>query len=215
MRFRFYIFALAALVCSVTATLVEKNPGNVESVSFQNAFPESFGGWRAVDITMAVLPLEAGPEDPGNNVWYRAYENEFGRIVTLVAVAGAANSDAVRLHLPENCYVAQGFVINNREVVEVDLKTRPISAVQLETANATREEFVTYLMRSGDDFITRPIDFELTELLRGRSRTASGMLLRLSTPGNAQENDALHRRFLKDFLSSADARVRRNVVGGP
>ena len=209
-----YAFAVVALVCSAFATLSVKPSPAGQHLTVDSIFPDRFGEWREIDVHLAVLPLENSADAVAKAAQYRAYEDGFGRVVTVVAVAGASNSDAVRLHMPESCYVAQGFVIESRNTRTVELSSREAKLVALETRNPSRYEYVTYFLRDGDEFITQALEFELIDLLTTEPRSGHGLLFRLSSSGNAIENQKLHEKFLFDLTDELSPKDRTTLLGG-
>ncbi|MFZ5616275.1 MAG: exosortase C-terminal domain/associated protein EpsI [Pseudomonadota bacterium] len=177
--------------------------------------PEAFGEWRRIDLSDAVLPEETELK-PGEAIAYRAYEDELGRIVTLVAAYGPPFGDSVRLHRPETCYVAQGFAVRSRSEREVDAAGRRAIVINLDTESPSRREAVTYWLRDGRGFTTKSSDSGLMRLKRGASAPADGALVRVSSINSQEPQFDLHRRFLTEFAAALGEDAQRTLLGdGP
>jgi EpsI family protein len=174
--------------------------------------PEAFGEWRRVAISTAVLPqeLELGP---GEAAAYRAYRNDVGRIITLVAAYGPPLGDSVRLHRPEACYVAQGFEIRTRLEDAIKAAGRDIAVVSLEAESPSRRETVTYWLRDGSAFTTAASEAGWRQLRRGGSGPRDGALVRISSASAGPPDFDLNREFLAAFAAALEADGRRTLLG--
>lgn len=170
--------------------------------------PEAFGVWRRVPLAGAVLPPESNL-GPGEAVAYRAYADDLGRIVTLVAAYGPPLGDSVRLHRPETCYGAQGFAINSRDIGAAGA----IPVVNLDAQSSARREGVTYWLREGDDFSVRAADSQWRRLTRGFGAPADGALVRVSSISADRPQFELHQEFLNDFAKALGPEARRLLAG--
>jgi EpsI family protein len=171
--------------------------------------PDAFGVWRRVALSDAVLPPES-KLGPGEAVAYRAYADDLGRIVTLVAAYGPPLGDSVRLHRPETCYGAQGFAINARTVGAAGA----IPVVNLDAQSPARREGVTYWLREGDGFSVRAADSQWRRLTRGDGAAADGALVRVSSISAERPQFDLNREFLEDFAAALGPDARRLLTGG-
>jgi EpsI family protein len=161
-----------------------------------------------VALTNAVLPPES-KLGPGEAVAYRAYVDDLGRLVTLVAAYGPPLGDSVRLHRPETCYGAQGFAINARAVAAA----AGIPVVNLDTKSPSRREAVTYWLREGAAFTVRASDSQRRRLTRGFAAAPDGALVRISTISAERPQFDLHREFIEDFTSALSPDARRLLLG--
>jgi EpsI family protein len=167
--------------------------------------PDEFGVWRRAPLADAVLPPEA-TLGPGEAVAYRAYADDLGRILTLVAAYGPPLGDSVRLHRPETCYGAQGFAIKARDVGEA----AGIPVVNLDAQSPSRREGVTYWLREGEGFSVRAADSQWRRLTRG---AADGALVRVSSVSAERPQFDLHEEFLVEFAAALSPEARRLLAG--
>jgi EpsI family protein len=204
-----FIAVLMALASAATAVVTPRASGPAAPAPDLDAMlPEAFGVWRRVPLADAVLPPEA-ELGPGEAVAYRAYTDDLGRIVTLVAAYGPPLGDSVRLHRPETCYGAQGFAINARAVGAAGA----IPVVNLDAQNSSRREGVTYWLREGDDFSVRAADSQWRRLTRGFGAAADGALVRVSSISADRPQFDLHTEFLAGFTAALGPDARRLLAG--
>src|SRR6218665_325795 len=80
----------------------------------------------------------------------RTYVNSSGQRVMLAIAYGANQSDALRLHVPEVCYVAQGFAVVSKsaDTLSIEKQARPITKVVAKRDN--RLEPIIYWVLVGD-----------------------------------------------------------------
>lgn len=204
-----FIALLMALSSAATAIVTPRASAVAAPAPDLDAMlPEAFGVWRRVPLAGAVLPPESNL-GPGEAVAYRAYADDLGRIVTLVAAYGPPLGDSVRLHRPETCYGAQGFAINSRDIGAAGA----IPVVNLDAQSSARREGVTYWLREGDDFSVRAADSQWRRLMRGFGAAADGALVRVSSISADRPQFELHQEFLRDFAKALGPEARRLLAG--
>lgn len=206
-----FIAGLMALTALATARLNLQVEIAGAAPNIDAMLPEEFGAWRRVEISQAVLPAET-ELGPGEAVAYRAYQDDLGRVVTLVAAYGPPLGDSVRLHRPEKCYVAQGFEILLRNDGVVEMRGRSVPVVNLDTQSPLRREAVTYWLRDGGGFSARSSDNGWRRL-KSRAGPADGALLRISTIYGAAPQFDLHEEFLKDFSGALGPEASSLLLG--
>lgn len=204
-----FLAVLMALAGAATA-IVSPRPidAGIAAPDLDAMLPEAFGVWRRVALSEAVLPPEA-ELGPGEAVAYRAYADDLGRLVTLVAAYGPPLGDSVRLHRPETCYGAQGFAIASRSVARAGL----VPVVNLDAQSVSRREAVTYWLREGDAFSVRAADSQWRRLVRGRAAAADGALVRASTINADRPQFDLNADFLEAFAAALEPEARRVLLG--
>lgn len=207
-----FVAALMLAVAAATASLTPAPTPAPTSPDLEARLPEDFAQWRRVALSDAVLPkeLELGP---GEAIAYRAYADEAGRIITLVAAYGPPLGDSVRLHRPESCYVAQGFEITARSTRTLALGTVEATIVRLSAASSSRREAVTYWLRSGSAFVTNAQSVQFQSLGVGRRRGLDGALIRVSSPGADPLLFELQSRFLTEFAAALTPEARALFLG--
>lgn len=207
------ISALLSLTALASAVVKPALTAPADAPDLEALIPDAFGVWRRVELSQAVLPAEFDIK-PGEAVAYRAYRDDLGRVVTLVAAYGPPLGDSVRLHRPEKCYVAQGFEIASRGEREVKIGARTIPTVDLDAQGPSRREAVTYWLRDGAAFTTKPSDNGWRRLARRSAAIGDGALLRVSSVNTGAPQFSLHRQFLQ-ALSEAFSPEASRVFLGP
>lgn len=206
------IAALMTLTGLATATLRPAPAGAATAPDLEALLPDAFAGWRRIALSDAVLPQETNLQ-PGEAVAYRAYRDELGRIVTLVAAYGPPLGDSVRLHRPEKCYVAQGFEILDRGADAIVARGRAVTLVNLDAKSALRREAVTYWLRAGRGFTGRESDAAFDRLRYGLSRPLDGALVRVSTINGASPQFDLNAAFLAEFSEALSPEAETIFLG--
>lgn len=207
-----FISALLALTALAAAMVRPVSTAPADAPDLEALIPESFGIWRRIALSQAVLPAEFDLK-PGEAIAYRAYRDDLGRVVTLVAAYGPPLGDSVRLHRPEKCYVAQGFEIISREEGEMKVGARAIPTVDLDTQSPSRREAVTYWLRDGDAFTTKSSDNGWRRLARRGAAVSDGALLRVSSANADAPQFSLHRQFLQALSEALSPEASRVFLG--
>lgn len=213
-RFRMAFIALMMTLTGLaTASLRPARLPPAPPPDLEAMLPDHFAGWRRIALSQAVLPPEVELQ-PGEAVAYRAYQDDLGRTVTLVAAFGPPLGDSVRLHRPEKCYTAQGFEIRSRTQSRLMVDGRDVPLINLDTQSPARREAVTYWLRDGAAFTTRASDTGLRRLREGISRPLDGALVRVSTINGEAPQFGLHERFLADFSKALSPEAATILLGG-
>ena len=209
--FRALFAALVMGLAGLSSAVLEPRTGEIaEAPDLDALLPEIVGPWQRIALSSAVLPNET-TLGPGEAVAYRAYRDDLGRVVTLVAAYGPPLGDSVRLHRPEACYVAQGYLIEQRDRSNLVATKHEIPVVHLDTRSPERNEAVTYWLRDGDSFTTSSKE---TQFIRGLSAPLDGALIRVSTQSGAEPYFNLHKEFLADFADALSAEGQALFITG-
>ena len=128
---------------------------------------------------------------------------------------GGDQSRALQLHLPEVCYVAQGFDLV--KVGEGALSTRygAVPVKRLVARQNSRNEPITYWITVGDKTMKSSFERKIQRLAYGLSgKIPDGMLVRVSTvQADEQAAYRLQDRFVAQMLDVLDARDRTRLLG--
>lgn len=206
------ISALLALTAVSTAALRPSEKKLVAAPDLGAYLPDEFAGWRRIELSNVVLPPESDI-GPGEAVAYRAYADDLGRVVTLVAAYGPPLGDSVRLHRPEKCYAAQGFDIVVKRQGAIDVAHNEIPIVELEAEAATRREAVSYVLRDGATYSKGFNDAGWRRLIELDARR-DGALLRVSSVYADAPPFALQRRFVEDLIGAMPEDGRKLFLAG-
>jgi EpsI family protein len=180
--------------------------------------PAAFADWS---VDAAIVPLKVDPERQSvlekiyDQTLSRTYVNKAGERVMLSIAYGGDQSRALQLHLPEVCYVAQGFEL--LQVGEGALATRfgTVPVKRLVARQNSRNEPITYWITVGDKAMKSSFERKLQRLAYGLSgKIPDGMLVRVSTI-QADEQGAyrLQDRFVGQMLDVLDSKDRLRLLG--
>ncbi|MET0857559.1 MAG: exosortase-associated protein EpsI, B-type [Telluria sp.] len=186
--------------------------------SLDQMIPASFADW-AVDAS--IVPLKADPERQSvlekiyDQTLSRTYVNQAGERVMLSIAYGGDQSRALQVHLPEVCYVAQGF--DMLKVGDGALSTRygQVPVKRLVARQNSRNEPITYWITVGDKAVKSSFEQKLQRLAYGLSgKIPDGMLVRVSTI-QADETAAyrLQDRFVGQMLAALQRKDRVRLLG--
>lgn len=180
--------------------------------------PKSFAGWT---IDSSVVPLTPDPNQKEliaalyDQTLSRTYVNAQGQRVMLSIAYGGDQSKQLQLHLPEVCYVAQGFDMlkDRRDELATGFGKLPVK--RLVARQNARNEPITYWVTIGDKAVMSGLDQKLQRFMYGLSgRIPDGMLVRVSTieadEGNAYK---VQDRFVNQMLSALDPQARSRLLG--
>lgn len=167
------------------------------------AIPKHFAGW-SVDTTLAPVALNPDSQAALDRIYdqtlARTYVDAAGHRVMVSIAYGGDQSKALQLHLPEVCYVAQGFhiVAKHDGVLATGFGALPVK--RLVARADMRIEPITYWITVGDQVTRAGLAQKLQMLAYGLSgKIPDGMLVRVSTI----DHDALAAYRIQDAFSAA------------
>lgn len=180
--------------------------------------PTSFGEWI---VDASIVPLQADPEQQEllekiyDQTLSRTYVNRDGQRVMLSIAYGGDQSRALQIHLPEVCYVAQGFDMLDSRDDTLDTGHGMVPVKRLVARQSARNEPITYWITVGDKAIKSGIEQKMQRFAYGLSgKIPDGMLVRVSTIGpDASSAYQVQDRFIKDMLSVVEGRDRVRLMG--
>lgn len=180
--------------------------------------PQSFGEWV---VDASIVPLQADPEQQEllekiyDQTLSRTYVNRDGQRVMLSIAYGGDQSRALQIHLPEVCYVAQGFDMAQSKDDVLDTGHGMVPVKRLVARQNARNEPITYWITVGDKAIKSGIEQKMQRFAYGLSgKIPDGMLVRVSTIGpDAASAYQVQDRFIKAMLGVVDARDRTRLMG--
>jgi len=196
-----------------TARLAQQDQFRLEAM-----IPSSFAGWT---IDEHIVPLTPDPEQQSvldriyDQTLSRTYVNRDGERVMLSIAYGGDQSESLQLHLPEVCYVAQGFQMLKARTDQLATRFGQLPVKRLVARQNQRNEPITYWITIGDKAVMSGIEQKMQRLAYGLSgKIPDGMLVRVSTI-QADEAAAyrLQDRFVNDMLASLAARDRMRLAG--
>lgn len=188
------------------------------------AIPLQFAGW-SVDASLA--PVAPNPDSQAaldriyDQTLGRTYIDGNGQRVMLSIAYGGDQSKALQLHLPEVCYVAQGFQIvqKGEGVLATGFGHLPVK--RLVARADVRNEPITYWITVGDQATRAGFAQKFQMLAYGLSgKIPDGMLVRVSTidpdPVSAYRvQDAFSQAMLAALTPQSRTRLLGNAGGAP
>lgn len=220
----------AALLCCMAmggaAALAEwarptvKVSDSHKDFKLEQLFPKVFADW----IVDESLPVIVPPPDQQalldkiyNQTLARTYVNGKGQRIMLSVAYGGDQSDGLTVHVPDVCYVGQGFKLVSAREARMDVPGGTIPVRHLMMTLGARQEPVTYWVLMGDEATTSNTQRRLVSLRYGLRRLIpEGMLVRVSSINpDMEEAIALHKVFINQLIAAIPAAQRIRVVGKP
>jgi EpsI family protein len=209
-----------ALTSALTGALTPKArvADAADRFSLDTMIPTRFSGWTVDD---AIVPLKPDPEQQTmlerlyDQTLSRTYVNRDGQRVMLSIAYGGDQSKALQLHLPEVCYVAQGFQMLTSRDDGLQTRFGELPVKRLVARLHQRNEPITYWITIGDKAVLSGIQQKMQRLAYGLSgKIPDGMLVRVSTI-QAGEADAwrVQDRFVTEMLDVMAPRDRARLLG--
>lgn len=211
--FAMVLTAGAAYALTPRHKIAEHNP----MPKLEEVIPNQFGQWQAVQGSNHII-------DPGQkNLLSRLYEqlltrtytNAQGYRIMLSIAYGGNQRDELELHKPEVCYVAQGFVLLQKQRATLTIAQKPTPLTQLITKMGTRNEPVTYWATIGDTVINSGFAKKAVELKYGlMGQIPDGVLIRVSAiDEDNQRSLQLQHEFLTELMSALEPKLQSKFLG--
>jgi EpsI family protein len=212
---------MMVLSVGVVKLLIPHEVNVVKKGKFNDIIPTRFGDWHEVPSLPAGecqcgRRTDRSSDQPYDDVLGRTYVNGRGQMVMLALAYASEQTQDVKIHLPEVCYVAQGFNLKDQKRVGLQMQAsgKTVNGAQFVATHQNRLEAVTYWVRIGDGFPNGGMAARLKIFEDGMAgRVSDGILVRASSL--LQENDKqaeafdLQHRFLEDLQTA----VRANSPG--
>ncbi|EOA03329.1 exopolysaccharide methanolan synthase [Herbaspirillum frisingense GSF30] len=210
-----------AVSVAVAGLLVPHEMQTVKAAKLSAVVPTQFGDWR--EMPSPFLQVDVGLDDgtgrnsdqPYDDVLSRTYVNSHGQMVMLALAYANEQTQDVKIHLPEVCYVAQGFKLRDEQRVEMPMRGQdhPIAASRFVATQKNRVEAVSYWVRIGDGFPNGGLAARWKIFKDGMAgRVSDGILVRASSLMAEKDDEADAFALQQKFLQDLDAAVR---VGQP
>ncbi|MCI1004745.1 exosortase B [Herbaspirillum sp. C7C8] len=210
-----FIALLMVVSVGLVQLLVPHEVNVVKSGKFSEIIPTRFGDWH--EVPSPFLQVNVNVEDgtdrssdqPYDDVLGRTYVNSQGQMVMLALAYASEQTQDVKIHLPEVCYVAQGFNLKDQKRIELQMPEvkYAVNGSQFVASHQSRREAVTYWVRIGDGFPSGGLAARLKIFEDGMAgRVSDGILVRASSllRENEKQSDAfsLQHRFLEDLQTA-------------
>ncbi|TXG95634.1 MAG: EpsI family protein [Rhodocyclaceae bacterium] len=218
---RFVLMVLMISASLVAALLVPRNflaELNINT-DFEKLTPEIFSEWKKVDDEVGVVidPVQKSELDRFySQTVSRVYANKAGYRVMLSIAYGKAQTDSLRVHSPEICYPAQGFMILSSKTKTVEFPGgRGIPLTFSVAKSIERVEPLTYLVLVGARASAAGVDRKLAQLEYGlQGVIPDGVILRVSSiDSNTDRAEARQLDFLTSLYRSMALDSRAKLFG--
>jgi EpsI family protein len=217
--------ALVLLGGMVSAAAIAEYARPVHLVSSQkgafvlsSAIPNGFADW-VVDANQPVLlpppDQQAALDKIYNQILARTYVNGNGQRVMLSIAYGGDQSDGLAIHMPEVCYVGQGFQLVSDRDSTFNFRSTPIPVRRLLTTMGQRVEPITYWIFFGDRATISTADRRAVSIRFGlRRQIPEGMLIRVSSiDRNPEHAYGLHDVFLTQMFGAMTVETLPRFIG--
>jgi EpsI family protein len=193
--------------------IAEHNP----MPQLEELIPKQFGNWTAVQGSNHIV-------DPGQKVLLnklyeqllsRTYENAQGYRIMLSIAYGGNQRDELELHKPEVCYVAQGFVLLEKQKTTLTIAQTQIPLTHLRTSMGNRNEPVTYWATVGNTVVNNGYAKKLVEIKYGLfGQIPDGVLTRISSIDDDSTNAfELQQNFISELINTLEPKYRAKFLG--
>jgi len=189
-----------------------------ERFSLEQMIPQRFGNWK-VDNTIVPLTPDATQQELIEALYdqtlARTYVNDSGQRVMLSIAYGGDQSKQLQLHLPEVCYVAQGFDMVDDRKGELDTRYGKVPIKRLVARQNARNEPITYWVTVGDKAVSSGLGQKYQRFVYGLTgKIPDGMLVRVSTiEADAGHAYQVQDRFVDQMLEALAPHDRTRLVG--
>lgn len=217
--------ALGATVGSMALghTLRAAPMGDVPALLTQ--VPPAFGRWQMVPggaepVNPAQPDAQGRPGRVYDAIVSRSYAAPDGTQIMVMLAYQAQQYQEDRVHSPELCYYAQGFVLGDQRDVPLNLAQRTVPARAFHGVSLHRNEDVVYWIRTGNELRAGSLAtrFEIfNAALHGR--IDDGLLVRVSMTDDTgpalspTARRALLVRFTQELFAASPMPVRTALVG--
>jgi len=224
MKLKALCLCILMVTTSVSAVVLAPSPDTSttqerRNLGLEEMLPRSFGDWRVDDTLMPVLPppdVEAKVKQIYDEVLARTYVNSAGQRVMLSIAYGGDQTGRLRVHRPESCYTAQGFLVNKLVEERIAFPGRSVPVKRLMATLGNRHEPITYWIRVGEEAVSGWFGQRMVQLKYGLTGDVpDGLIFRVSSIGrDASREFALQDRFLKDLVAVLTPDQATRLVGG-
>lgn len=189
-----------------------------ERFDLETMIPKRFGNWTVDKSVVPLTPDETQKELIAtlyDQTLARTYVNDAGQRVMLSIAYGGDQSKQLQLHLPEVCYVAQGFDMVQDHKAELPTHYGTVPVKRLVARQNARNEPITYWVTVGDKAVMSGLGQKYQRFLYGLTgKIPDGMLVRVSTI-EADEHSAyrVQDRFVNQMLDAMSPHDRTKLLG--
>ncbi len=217
------LFFISMLLACLLSTGLKPEQKLVDTASndqqFAQLIPEAFETWQYIpqySVTIVSPELNDLLSTIYDQIVSRFYKNSQGDLIMLSVSYGQQQIDDGSLHLPEVCYPAQGFSLEEKPASStIQTKFGPLKVKRLYVKKDNREEFITYWTMLGHTNVRGSWETKYEQIKYGLQGTIpDGLIFRISSIGKSDEQTiSLHNAFIHSFLASIDSNARVRLTG--
>lgn len=215
---------LGCLAAQIMGSRLHPDPASPTTDAITH-IPERIGTWRAVN-TLSAPVNPARPDANGkpgqvyDTLVSRAYLAPDGTRVMLMLAYQRLQFQEDRVHSPELCYYAQGFVIRGQRTIQLRDNALNIQAKFFTGSSISRNESVIYWIRTGNIISENSLSSRSEIFASGiRGKIDDGILVRVSmieSPGTSPDSAAqiaTMTGFLRELLAASPPDSRLALLG--
>jgi EpsI family protein len=212
-------FILAAILSVIASPSLQVSRS---FISLDDAVPKVFGEWKELPSALVQVSLSTGTDIgyPYDQIVTRVYQNSTGKIVFLSLAWGERQKQEVKIHRPELCYEAQGFVVKRLDNVQFGKLSDSVAVngKQMFAVSNNENEAVSYWIRIGDVFSEDAFSTRLHIFQDGlKGIIPDGILVRASMRiRDENESDAawgVLSEFLQALVANSPPQAREMLLG--
>jgi EpsI family protein len=212
--------SLAGLALAETMKPRELLARSRSGYNYEVLIPQAFGQWQEVPQVQGQI-VDPSLADTISRFYTqtvtRAYVDSAQDFLMLSLAYGEVQNDSMRVHLPEVCYVAQGFDVTplGERTLRVDNLSVPLTT--LAATHGGRKEMISYFVKIGEKLVGRGVQRKFAQMeysLKGI--IPDGLLVRVSSfSHDSSDPFALHQRFVAQLFEASTPFGRKAIFGGP
>jgi EpsI family protein len=206
--------AVAGAVLRPKGHIIEASAG----LDLARDIPRNFGDWReeVEPYIQVVDPADAQlRERLYSQTLDRTYVDGKGHRIMLSISYGADQSEELQVHMPEICYPAQGFAVDDLALGTLDTRFRSLPVKRLVGTRAQRVEAVTYWIMIGDTPVANATARRLAKMRFGlNGAVPDGLVFRVSSVSDDRERAYGEQASLvRDLLDAVNDKTRNKLIG--
>jgi EpsI family protein len=207
--------ALATIWVKPTIRLADQ----VVKINLEQMIPRQFGHW-VMDERQSALVVNPQGEDLVSKLYQQVLSRTYlnvrqGQAIMLSIAYGENQSHSNDLHVPDVCYAAGGFQIDQAMRGELTIRQGTIPVKRLVTRLNQRQEPLTYWAIVGEHVASGAVGPKLVALAYGlQGKIPDGLIFRVSSVGadNAIAF-AAQQAFVQDLFDALSSQDRKRLAG--
>jgi EpsI family protein len=220
LKFNLFLIGLILILVAACEPLLKPSKllAEHDRVNLARMIPERFASWHQDHQAISGI-VDAQVDTTLRRIYdqnlVRTYVNTDGQRIMLNIAYGRDQADDNRLHPPEICYRAQGFMVSDTRSTTLHHASGALPIQQFVGRLGTRDEPVTYWVSYGDVAVVGAAQSRLARLRYVFSGLIpDGILFRVSSVNSQADPEAfaLHEKFIKDLITSLSDQDRKALV---